>query len=71
MEPRAGRREPTPPRGASFLIEIARTTGHLESQIEEALWELVAHGLVTGDGIAGLRLLLAKGEVRRGPQPTY
>jgi ATP-dependent Lhr-like helicase len=58
-------------RGASFPIEIARTTRHLESQIEEALWELVAHGLVTGDGIAGLRLLLAKGEVRREPHRRF
>ncbi len=58
-------------RGASFLIEIARTTGHLESQIEEALWELVARGLVTGDGIVGLRLLLTKGEAKREPHRRF
>jgi ATP-dependent Lhr-like helicase len=58
-------------RGASFLVEIARTTGHLESQIEEALWELVAQGLVTGDGIAGLRLLLTKGEAKREPYRRF
>jgi len=58
-------------RGASFLLEIARTTGHLESQIEEALWELVSRGLVTGDGIAGLRLLLAKGEAKREPHRRF
>jgi ATP-dependent Lhr-like helicase len=58
-------------RGASFLIEIARATGHLESQIEEALWELVARGLVTGDGIAGLRLLLTKGEAKREPHRRF
>jgi ATP-dependent Lhr-like helicase len=58
-------------RGASFLLEIARTTRHLESQIEEALWELVARGLVTGDGIAGLRLLLTKGEAKREPHRRF
>ena len=44
--------------GASFLNDIARATGLLKSKVEEALWQLVAHGLATGDGIAGLRLLL-------------
>jgi ATP-dependent Lhr-like helicase len=57
--------------GASFLVEIARATGHLESQIEEALWELVARGVVTGDGIAGLRLLLTKGEAKREPHRRF
>jgi len=52
-------------RGASFLADIARAVGQLESRVEEALWELVARGLVTGDGIAGLRLLLAKNEAKR------
>ena len=52
-------------RGASFLADIARAVGQLESRVEEALWELVARGLVTGDGIAGLRLLLAKDEAKR------
>jgi ATP-dependent Lhr-like helicase len=45
-------------RGASFLTDIARGTGLLKVKVEEALWELVAHGYVTGDGIAGLRTLL-------------
>jgi ATP-dependent Lhr-like helicase len=58
-------------RGASFLIEIAKATGHLESQVEEALWELVARGLVTGDGIAGLRLLLTSGEAKREPHRRF
>src|SRR5439155_5285046 len=31
----------------------------LPAATEEALWTLVARGLVTGDGIAGLRALLA------------
>ena len=44
--------------GASFLADIARGTGLLKVKVEEALWQLVAHGLATGDGIAGLRVLL-------------
>ncbi|HEX7233127.1 MAG TPA: DEAD/DEAH box helicase [Candidatus Binatia bacterium] len=44
--------------GASFLDDIARATGLLKVKVEEALWQLVAHGLATGDGIAGLRVLL-------------
>ncbi len=44
--------------GAVFLADIARGTGLLKTKAEEALWELVARGLVTGDGIAGLRVLL-------------
>ncbi len=45
-------------RGASFLNEIARGTGRMPAVVEDALWELVARGLVTGDGVAGLRVLL-------------
>ncbi len=54
-------------RGASFLPDIARATGRLPAQAEGALWELVACGLVTGDGIAGLRALLKPEEKRRLP----
>jgi ATP-dependent Lhr-like helicase len=51
--------------GAAFLTDIARATGQLPGQAEEALWELVARGLVTGDGIAGLRTLLLPDVKRR------
>ena len=44
--------------GASFLADIARRTGHVMVRTERALWELVTRGQVTGDGIAGLRMLL-------------
>lgn len=53
--------------GASFLAEIAGGTGLLKTKTEEALWELVARGLVSGDGIAGLRVLLTP-EVQRRPR---
>jgi ATP-dependent Lhr-like helicase len=56
--------------GAAFLSDIARATGRLPTQIEEALWELVARGLVTGDGIAGLRTLLLP-EAKRRSSPRH
>jgi len=52
--------------GASFLSDLARYTGHLPVQVEEGLWELVACGFVTGDGVAGLRTLLMP-ELKRRP----
>jgi ATP-dependent Lhr-like helicase len=52
-------------RGASFLTDIARGVRRLPSEVEDALWELVASGLVTGDGIAGLRTLLLPEEKRQ------
>jgi len=50
--------------GASFLLDIARDLGRLKTQTEAALWELVARGQVTGDGIASLRTLLTP-EIKR------
>jgi ATP-dependent Lhr-like helicase len=54
--------------GASFLGDVARGTGLLPVAAEEALWELVARGLVTGDGFAGLRTLLTPDEKRTRPE---
>ena len=51
--------------GASFLADIARATGLLPSAAEDALWELVARGLVAGDGFAGLRMLLHREDRKR------
>ncbi len=45
-------------RGACFLPEIVRATGRLTSEVEDALWELVAAGLVTADGFDNLRALV-------------
>ena len=52
--------------GASFLADIARGTGHVMVRTERALWELVTRGQVTGDGIAGLRMLLTPELKRKG-----
>ncbi len=45
--------------GASFFDELVEGSGLLKPQIEEALGELVAFGLVASDSFAGLRALLA------------
>lgn len=45
-------------RGASFFADLVRGTGHLQSEVEEGLWELAAAGLVTADGFDNLRALL-------------
>jgi ATP-dependent Lhr-like helicase len=44
--------------GASFFADLLRGTGQLGSEIELALWELVAAGLVTADGFDNLRALV-------------
>jgi ATP-dependent Lhr-like helicase len=54
--------------GASFFDELIGATGLLPSQLEEALAELVALGVVNSDSFAGLRaLLVPSGERRPGP----
>ena len=45
-------------RGASFFADIVRGSGKLKAEIETALWELVAAGLVTADGFDNLRSLI-------------
>jgi len=45
-------------RGASFFADLVRGTGHLQSEVEDGLWELVAAGLVTADGFDNLRALM-------------
>jgi len=44
--------------GALFFLELVTCTGLLRTQVEEALGELVARGLVTADSFNGLRALL-------------
>jgi ATP-dependent Lhr-like helicase len=45
-------------RGASFFADMVRGTDKLKAEIETALWELVAAGLVTADGFDNLRALI-------------
>ena len=51
--------------GASFFDELVEGTGLLRSQVEEALAELVALGLVTSDSFGGLRALLVPSDRRK------
>ncbi|HEV3155421.1 MAG TPA: DEAD/DEAH box helicase [Candidatus Baltobacteraceae bacterium] len=45
-------------RGAPFFSDIVRATKRLPAEVEEALWQLVAAGLVTADGFDALRSLI-------------
>ena len=45
-------------RGAPFFSDIVRGTKRLPAEVEEALWQLVAAGLVTADGFDALRSLI-------------
>ena len=51
--------------GASFFDELVEGSGLLRSQVEEALAELVAIGLVNSDSFGGLRALLVPSSERR------
>jgi ATP-dependent Lhr-like helicase len=65
-------------RGASFFTDIVDNTKLLRSQVEEALADLVANGIVVSDSFAGLRALLTPGSRktqaasrRKHRQPVY
>lgn len=63
-------------RGALFFNELLRATSRLASEVEDGLWELVAAGLVTGDGFENLRALIdpkrRRGEGRgRSARPRH
>ncbi len=51
--------------GASFFDELVDGTGLLRPQVEEALAELVALGLVNSDSFGGLRALLVPSDRRK------
>ncbi len=44
--------------GASFFGDLVRQTARLASEVEDALWELLAGGFVTADGFDNLRSLI-------------
>jgi len=56
--------------GASFFDEIAEHAGMLPVEVEDALAELVALGMVNSDSFAGLRVLLLPSG-RRGKTVSY
>lgn len=44
--------------GASFFFDIVNGVGHLKSEVDKGLWELVTVGLITGDSFDNLRSLI-------------
>lgn len=56
--------------GASFFEEIVEGTTLLRTQVEQALGELVAQGLLTADSFGGLRALLVPSDRRRTLAPA-
>jgi ATP-dependent Lhr-like helicase len=50
--------------GAMFFVDLVRVTGLLRTQVEQALAELVAWGLITSDTYAGLRALITPASKR-------
>jgi ATP-dependent Lhr-like helicase len=63
-------------RGASFFADLATSTRLLPAELHNALWELVAVGLISQDGFAAVRTLTAsrrsphRGRYRRPLLPT-
>jgi len=51
--------------GALFRTDLATLTGRLPAEIDEALWDAVARGLVTADGFRAVRVLLRRGSAER------
>ncbi len=47
-------------RGALFQTDLAARTGRLPGEIEDALWDGVARGLLTADGFRAVRSLFAQ-----------
>src|SRR5262249_1173956 len=56
--------------GASFFADFVESTGLLKTQVEEALAELVAGGLITADSFTGLRALLTPSNKRPSSHNT-
>jgi ATP-dependent Lhr-like helicase len=57
--------------GASFFEDLLAETGLLKSQLEEALGELAAWGLVTADSFQGLRSLITPQKIQQRRSKKY
>jgi len=51
--------------GALFQPDLVAMTGRLPAEVEEALWDGVARGLITADGFRAVRSLLRRRSVAR------
>ncbi len=68
-------------RGPMFFNELKEATGRLRTDLDQALWELVAAGAVTCDGFSGIRNLIDPDRRREktrllaryghGPKPLF
>ena len=58
-------------RGASFVHELQAAADLSASAVKDALGELVSRGLVTSDGFAGLRAIIAPASPSRAPSSPY
>jgi ATP-dependent helicase Lhr and Lhr-like helicase len=54
-------------RGALFPPDVEALTGRLPAEVEEALWDGVARGLITADGFRAVRSLFARRAVASAP----
>jgi ATP-dependent helicase Lhr and Lhr-like helicase len=54
-------------RGALFPPDLESLTGRLPAEVEEALWDGVARGLVTADGFRAVRTLFARRAAQNAP----
>jgi ATP-dependent Lhr-like helicase len=54
-------------RGALFPPDLAVATRQLPTQVEEALWDGVARGLITADGFRAVRSLFARRTMQNAP----
>jgi ATP-dependent Lhr-like helicase len=54
--------------GALFFEDLAQASRQLPAQLEEALWDLVARGLATGDGFSSLRQIMTPAGSSRARQ---
>ncbi len=52
-------------RGASFFAELVSSSRRLPAEVEDALWELLARGLVTADAVENLRILQSPKQRKR------
>ena len=52
-------------RGACFFNDLTSQSRRLPAEVEDALWELVARGLVTADAVQNLRVLQSPAQRRR------
>jgi len=52
-------------RGASFFSDLVAGSGLLRTRVEDALAELVSHGLVTSDSFSGIRALLVPAQKKQ------